>query len=110
MGNDQNPRQTPHESRPVHQAIETGTLNFLSEQLEKYKLIFDSIYNGIMVTDSGYLDHIAFRGSGLADMRARLERQGVEYRSSYIEESNMTQLFFHDPSGTKLEINFPGET
>ena len=59
---------------------------------------------------AGYLDHIAFRASGLADTRTRLERHGVEYRSSYIEEFNMTQLFFHDPSGTKLEVNFPGET
>jgi PAS domain S-box-containing protein len=58
MGNDQNPRQAPHESGPVHRAIDTGTMNFLSEQLEKYKLIFDSIYNGIMVTDAqGYITH-----------------------------------------------------
>jgi PAS domain S-box-containing protein len=58
MGNDQNQRQAPHESRPVHRAIDTGTVNFLSEQLEKYKLIFDSIYNGIMVTDAkGYITH-----------------------------------------------------
>lgn len=58
----------------------------------------------------GYLDHIAFRASGLVETRARLDRYGVEYRSSYIGEFNMTQLFFFDPSGTKLEINFPGET
>lgn len=58
----------------------------------------------------GYLDHIAFRASGLAETRARLDRHRVEYRSSYIDEFNMTQLFFHDPSGTKLEFNFPGET
>ena len=58
MGNDQNQRQTPHESGPVHRAIDTGSINFLSEQLEKYKLIFDSIYNGIMVTDAkGYITH-----------------------------------------------------
>ena len=58
MGNDQNPRQAPHESNPVHRAGDTGTMNFLSEQLEKYKLIFDSIYNGIMVTDAkGFITH-----------------------------------------------------
>ena len=58
----------------------------------------------------GYLDHIAFRANGLVETRARLDQYGVEYRSSYIAEFNMTQLFFFDPSGTKLEINFPGET
>jgi len=58
MGNDQNQRQAPHESGPVHRAIDSGSINFLSEQLEKYKLIFDSIYNGIMVTDAqGYITH-----------------------------------------------------
>ena len=58
----------------------------------------------------GYLDHIAFRSAGLAGVRERLDRNGVEYRSSYISEFEMTQLFFHDPAGTGLEINFPGES
>ena len=58
MGSDQSQRQAPQGSGPVHREIDTGTLNFLSEQLEKYKLIFDSIYNGIMVTDAkGYITH-----------------------------------------------------
>ena len=57
----------------------------------------------------GYLDHVAFRSSGLGSMTDRLENAGMTYRKSYIPEFNMTQLFFHDPSGTRLEINFPGE-
>jgi catechol 2,3-dioxygenase-like lactoylglutathione lyase family enzyme len=57
-----------------------------------------------------YLDHIAFRSSGLAEVRDRLEAHGVEFRDSHIPEFDMTQLFFKDPAGTGLEINFPGET
>lgn len=57
-----------------------------------------------------YLDHIAFRSSGLADVRNRLEDHGVDYRISHIPEFEMTQLFFRDPLGTGLEVNFPGET
>jgi len=57
-----------------------------------------------------FLDHIAFRAEGLDAMRERLDRNGVVYRSSYIDEFAMTQLFFHDPAGTGLEINFPGES
>jgi len=58
----------------------------------------------------GFLDHIAFRSSGLAVMRERLDRNHVQYRASFITEFEMTQLFFHDPAGTGLEINFPGES
>lgn len=58
----------------------------------------------------GYLDHIAFRASGLEDYLRRLERHGIRVRRSRIEELAMTQLFFKDPAGTGLEISFPGES
>ena len=58
----------------------------------------------------GFLDHIAFRSTGLEGIRERLKQNTVEYRTSYIKEFEMTQLFFHDPAGTGLEINFPGES
>lgn len=57
-----------------------------------------------------YLDHIAFRSSGLAAVQGRLDQNGVTYRRSFISEFEMTQLFFKDPAGTGLEINFPGES
>jgi catechol 2,3-dioxygenase-like lactoylglutathione lyase family enzyme len=57
----------------------------------------------------GYLDHIAFRVSDLAAMKARLEAHAVPYRRSTIAEFGMVQLFFSDPAGTGLEINFRGE-
>jgi catechol-2,3-dioxygenase len=58
---------------------------------------------------AGYLDHVAFRASGLASRKNRLASAGVEYRSGFIAEFNMTQLFFKDPAGTGLEVNFPDE-
>jgi len=57
-----------------------------------------------------YLDHIAFRSSGLAAVQEQLDQNGVAYRRSFISEFEMTQLFFKDPAGTGLEINFPGES
>jgi catechol 2,3-dioxygenase-like lactoylglutathione lyase family enzyme len=57
----------------------------------------------------GFLDHIAFRSCGLDAMKDRLTGCGIEYRSGFITEFNMTQLFFKDPAGTGLEINFPDE-
>jgi catechol 2,3-dioxygenase-like lactoylglutathione lyase family enzyme len=58
----------------------------------------------------GYLDHVAFQSSGLHDMIGRLVAHDIGYRSNYIAEFNMTQLFFRDPAGTGLEVNFPDET
>lgn len=54
-------------------------------------------------------DHVAFQATGLDDFRARLDALGVKYRSSYIPELHMSQLFFSDPAGTGLEVNFSRE-
>ena len=58
---------------------------------------------------SGHLDHVAFRASGLQDVLQRLKGLGVDYRSSHIDELDLTQLFLRDPAGTGLEVNFKGE-
>jgi len=57
-----------------------------------------------------YLDHIAFSSSGLTALQLRLDQNGIAYRKRFIGEFEMTQLFFKDPAGTGLEINFPGES
>jgi catechol 2,3-dioxygenase-like lactoylglutathione lyase family enzyme len=57
----------------------------------------------------GHLDHVAFRSSGLGALKSQLASHGIDYRSGYIAEFNMTQLFFRDPAGTGLEVNFPDE-
>jgi len=55
------------------------------------------------------LNHVAFRSSGVDSLRARLDEHGVPYRLSYVAELDLSQLFFTDPVGTGLEVNFPGE-
>ncbi len=57
----------------------------------------------------GYLDHVAFKLTGLVDLQEKLGGLGVTYTSNYIDELDMTQLFFTDPAGLKLEANFSGE-
>ena len=57
-------------------------------------------------TRRGYLDHVAFRSNDLPGLVARLEARGVAFRSTRIAELGMTQLFFSDPAGTGLEVNF----
>jgi catechol 2,3-dioxygenase-like lactoylglutathione lyase family enzyme len=57
----------------------------------------------------GHLDHVAFRASDLPALRARLESMGVPFRTNHIPELDLTQVFFTDPAGIGIEINFPGE-
>jgi catechol 2,3-dioxygenase-like lactoylglutathione lyase family enzyme len=57
----------------------------------------------------GYLDHVAFQTTGLDAFLARLEAHGIPYRSGHVAALELTQLFFEDPAGNGLEINFPGE-
>ncbi len=56
---------------------------------------------------TGRLDHIAFEGSGLDEIKARLAKQRIEYEEREIASVNLTQLFLHDPDGVAVEINFP---
>ncbi len=57
----------------------------------------------------GHLDHVAFESTDVKSLIDRLNYMNVSYRSSYIEDLHLTQLFVFDPVGNKIEINFPGE-
>jgi catechol 2,3-dioxygenase-like lactoylglutathione lyase family enzyme len=55
---------------------------------------------------NGPLDHVAFRVSDPAPLIERLDRAGIAYRRTEIAEMCMGQLFFQDPAGNGLEVNF----
>lgn len=57
----------------------------------------------------GYLDHIAFQTTGLKTMVEKLNQHEIPFAQDYFPEINMTQLFFKDPAGTGIEINFVNE-
>ncbi len=58
----------------------------------------------------GVLDHIAFFGADLASFVARLKARGLKYDLRRLPESGHAagtwQLFFFDPSGARVEIDF----
>lgn len=56
-----------------------------------------------------HFNHIALGCSGLEAGLARLKRHGIDYTMEYREPPGMTQLFFYDPVGIRIELNFPGE-
>ena len=58
---------------------------------------------------TGAIDHIAFRANGLREMMAHLKSQGIEFRQRRASGQALFQLFFLDPNGIKIELNYAAE-
>jgi catechol 2,3-dioxygenase-like lactoylglutathione lyase family enzyme len=57
-------------------------------------------------TGTGAIDHIAFRATGLRAMLEHLRAQGVPFSQRRANGQALFQLFFHDPNGIKIELNY----
>ena len=57
----------------------------------------------------GYLDHVAFQTTGLKGIIKKLEAMEIKYSKAYLPEIDLTQLFFKDPAGIGVEVNFNSE-
>ena len=55
---------------------------------------------------TGAIDHIAFRATGLRQMLEHLRSQRVAFSQRRANGQALFQLFFHDPNGIKIELNF----
>lgn len=55
-------------------------------------------------------NHVAFACHGVADAMRRLRETGVEFRASRVDDPPQAQLFLFDPAGTRVELNFAGES
>ena len=56
---------------------------------------------------TGTVDHMAFAATGLHDMRSRLQRHDVAFRERTVPSLSIHQVFFEDPSGVTIELNYP---
>ena len=54
----------------------------------------------------GVIDHMAFSGEGLARAVAKLKTQNIKYELRQLPGYGTWQLFFFDPNGAKVEIDF----
>ena len=54
----------------------------------------------------GVIDHMAFTGQDLAAAVAKLKRKSVEFELRRLPSYGTWQLFFSDPNGAKVEIDF----
>jgi catechol 2,3-dioxygenase-like lactoylglutathione lyase family enzyme len=58
---------------------------------------------------TGAIDHIAFRATGLRAMLEHLHAQGVHFSQRRANGQALFQLFFLDPNGIKIELNYAAE-
>ncbi|MCB1743889.1 MAG: VOC family protein [Gammaproteobacteria bacterium] len=54
----------------------------------------------------GVIDHMAFSARDLASAVDKLKSRGVEYELRKLPDDGTWQLFFHDPNGAKIELDF----
>jgi catechol 2,3-dioxygenase-like lactoylglutathione lyase family enzyme len=58
---------------------------------------------------AGVIDHMAFSASGLRGTVARLKEHEIAYELRRQPGPGTWQLFCHDPSGAKVELDFSSE-
>ena len=58
---------------------------------------------------TGAIDHIAFRATGLRAMLEHLKRERVAFSQRRASGQALFQLFFYDPNGIKIELNYASE-
>ena len=56
---------------------------------------------------SGAVDHIALMTTGLSTMLAHLAKLGIPCRERTVPSIGLHQVFLDDPSGIKIELNYP---
>ncbi len=57
--------------------------------------------------ESGNLDHVAFLGQDIDELRDRLVKSGTTFRERYIPDGQRRQIFLFDPNSVLIELNFP---
>ena len=55
---------------------------------------------------AGVIDHMAFTGRDLAGTLSLLNSRGIEHTCRRQVDSGVWQVFFHDPNGAKVELDF----
>ena len=54
----------------------------------------------------GVIDHMAFSATGLPDTIATLESASIKYACRQQTGTNIWQVFFFDPNGARVELDF----
>ena len=66
----------------------------------------DAVRRGGRESDVQGFDHIAFAARGMAEMAKRLKARGVSFEAREVPGRPRKQIFFVDPDGVKVELQF----
>ncbi|MCJ8329768.1 MAG: VOC family protein [Lentisphaeria bacterium] len=66
--------------------------------------------NDELTPAANYLNHIAFTVTELEPLLEKLNAHNIIYKESAIDEINLTQIFFEDPSGLRIELNYTNKS
>jgi len=58
---------------------------------------------------AGVIDHMAFSATGLADTLALLVSRNVQHTCRRLPSAGTWQVFFNDPNGARVELDFPAD-
>lgn len=58
---------------------------------------------------SGVIDHMAFTATGLSDALATLAEHGIEHTCRQQVGTGFWQVFFFDPNGARVELDFAAD-
>ena len=58
------------------------------------------------VSGSGVIDPLAFRCTGLSETMEHLSKLNIDFKRRMVNDQGLFQLFFMDPNGIKVELNF----
>jgi len=58
---------------------------------------------------AGVIDHMAFSASDLSDTLALLTSRSIAHTCRRQAESGTWQVFFHDPNGARVELDFAAD-
>ncbi len=58
---------------------------------------------------AGVIDHMAFTASGLAATVSKLKERSIDYDLRRLVGRGQWQLFFFDPNGARVELDFAAE-
>ena len=58
--------------------------------------------------ETGAIHHVALRCEGFEGVKARLDRQGADYKVNDVPSIGLRQIFTADPNNVLLELNFFG--
>ena len=58
---------------------------------------------------AGILDHMAFSATDLNDTLSKLKSHGLAFDLRRQQATGVWQLFFHDPNGARVELDFDAD-